>query len=133
MKQTGIWLDYNEANIFELIDGEVSSKSIPSNIEHFNLKGGARSKSPWGPMDKTSDTKLLARKNQQEKQYFESIVSEISDSDEVFVMGPAMAKIGLQKFIEKASRLKINLLKVESADSITTNQKIERVREFFGS
>jgi len=130
MKQIGIWLDFNEANIIELSNDEMSTATIPSNIEHYHLKGGARSKTPWGPMDKTSESKFLARKKQQEKNYYEAICEDIKEVDELFIMGPAEAKIGLQKYIESTA-LQDKLMDVQTADSMTANQKIAKVKTFF--
>jgi hypothetical protein len=131
MKQTGIWLDFNEAYIIKLTDGEVSTETIVSEIEHGKIKGGSRSKTPWGPMEKTSESKFLERRKQQTRQYFETICQSISEVDEFFIMGPAEAKIGLQKHIENSAVLQDRLLAVQTVDSMTNNQKIAIVKAFF--
>ena len=46
-------------------------------------------------------------------------------------MGPAEAKIGLQKYIEGYKNLDDILLDVQTADSITENQKVAKVKAFF--
>ena len=58
-KQTGIWLDFKNAFIITLENKSVDVKTIDSDIEDYHVKGGARSKQPWGPMDKTSESKYL--------------------------------------------------------------------------
>lgn len=131
MTQTGIWLDFNHANIIELVDGKVTKKTIPSNIESYHLKGGSRSKTPWGPMDKTSESKHLERRKHQEVAYYKAICEAVEKSHELFVMGPAQAKIGLQKYIESYKNLDDILLDVQTADSITENQKVAKVKAFF--
>ncbi len=131
MRQTGIWLDFNHANIIELVDGKVTTNTIPSNIESYHLKGGSRSKTPWGPMDKTSESKHLERRKHQETAYYKEICEAVENSTELFVMGPAQAKVGLQKYIESYKNLEKILLDVQTADSITENQKVAKVKAFF--
>ena len=48
MKQVGIWLDKQEANGVVLNNGKESLFNIPSELDFFNPKGGARSKTKWG-------------------------------------------------------------------------------------
>jgi len=130
-KQVGIWLDFREAQIIQINEEEVDIQHIDSEVETHNLVGGARSKTPWGPMDKTSESKHLARRVQQEKNYYERIMKAIADQDEVYIIGPSEAKIGLQKYLEGQNSFQPKVLAVEPADSMTTNQKVAQVRGFF--
>lgn len=131
MRQIGIWLDFDGADIIQITNGEISTEHIPSNIEHFNLKGGSRSKTPYGPMEKTSESKLLERKKHQSKLYFERICKRVNNADELFIMGPAEAKIGLRKYIDETPSCPLEVLDTLTVDSITENQKIAKVKAFF--
>lgn len=131
MKQTGIWLDFDHANIIELEHGKVTQNKIASNVETHHLVGGSRSKTPWGPMEKTSESKHLERRKHQEKNYYKAICEAVENSDELFVMGPAEAKTGLRKYIEDYKKLDDILLDVQTVDSITENQKVAKVKAFF--
>ncbi len=131
-KQIGIWLDFREAHIITL-DGEKNNiEVIPSEIEDFNPKGGARSKTPYGPMDVTSEKKYLERNKNQVNEYYSKIMEHVKDAKEIFIMGPAEAKIGLRKKMVKTNSFSPFIKGFEAADSISENQKIARVREFFG-
>ena len=130
-KQTGIWLDFKEASVIELKGEEVVITTISSEIENFNPKGGARSKSSWGPMDKISESKYLERRKHQERAYYQKLLKAIQKADELYIFGPAEAKNGLVKMIESKSDFKPLLKGVKSADSMTENQKIEEVKVFF--
>ena len=132
-KQTGIWLDYKEAFLIELNDSEASVQHIPSEVEDFHVKGGSRTKQPWGPMDKTSDTKYLGRRATQIKHYYARIMEKVGDADELFIFGPAEAKIGLEKTIKASKAFRPQLLSTETADSMSQNQMVARVRGFFRS
>jgi len=131
MKQTGIWLDFDHANIIKLEGKKVTKNIIPSNIEDYHPVGGSRSETPWGPTEKVSESKHLHRRKQQEKAYYKAICEAVENSDELFVMGPAEAKVGLQKYIEGYKKLDDILLDVQVADSITENQKVAKVKAFF--
>lgn len=133
-KQTGIWLDFREADIIELEGGEVNVRNIESDIDTSRPKGGAgQGGTPYGPMDKISESKYLERRKHQEKAYFEKLIAEIKSSDEVYIFGPAEAKDGLLKCIKDTSNFQPHLSGIETADSMTANQKVAKVKEFFGS
>ncbi len=130
-KQIGIWLDFKEAVIIELNNREASIEKIPSEVEDFHVKGGSRTRQPWGPMDKTSDTKYLGRRETQLKHYYARIMDKVEDAGELFVFGPAEAKKGLEKAMLSRKSFRPQLLSTETADSMTENQMVARVRGFF--
>ena len=131
-KQIGVWLDFKEAYIINLGTGETDFKRISSDIDTGHVKGGARSKVPWGPMDKTSESKILKRRKHQEHKYYQILLEQIRDADALYVFGPAEAKNGLKKEIGLDPNFKGELKGVETADSMTKNQMIAQVKAFFG-
>ncbi len=131
-KQIGIWLDFKEAHIITLDNKENKVEIITSEIEDFNIKGGARSKTPYGPMDVTSEKKYLERNKNQVDKYYSKIMENVKDAKEIFIMGPAEAKVGLRKKMVNTNSFSPFIKGFEAADSISENQKVARVREFFG-
>ena len=123
-KNIGIWLDSDEAIIIE--NGKESLHRIASDVEHFNPLGGAK-----GLRQESSDTKLLHRKNNQLKSYFENIIKEVSSADKIVLFGPAETKVGLKREIEQKAALKDKLDGVETADNMSDNQLLEWVRNHF--
>lgn len=132
MKLIGIWLDYEQANVISINDDNVDTQTIKSNIEHFHPKGGSRSKTPWGPMENISESKYLYRKNQQSAEFFEEICKTITGDDELYIFGPAEAKLGLSKYLDGSTKIRPFVRSVETADSMTINQKVAKVKSFFG-
>ena len=59
-------------------------------------------------------------------------MDEVNGADEIFILGPAEAKIGLRDKVVKARQFRPSILGFETADSITYNQKVAKVVEFFG-
>ena len=131
-KQIGIWLDFREAHIIILEGKESKVKTILSEIEDFNIKGGARSKTPYGPMDVTSEKKYLERNKNQVDKYYSEIMEYVKDASEIFIMGPAEAKIGLRKKMVNTKSFSPFIKGFEAMDSVSENQKIARTHEFFG-
>jgi hypothetical protein len=130
-KKIGIWLDFKEANIIELDKEDTKVETIFSDIELVHPKGGARSKTPYGPMDKISERTFLERRKMQEKAYYKKLIDAVREADGLFIFGPAEAKDGLVKEIKNSSHFHVNLKGVERADSMTENQKIVTVKAFF--
>merc|ERR1712000_748685 len=83
MKQVGIWMDKQEAKGVVLNNDKESFFNISSELDFFNAKGGARSKTKWGPQDVVQDRKYLEREKHQLKKYFEEIAEQVSDADEI--------------------------------------------------
>lgn len=134
-KQIGIWLDFKEAWLI-ILDGQKDArpeiKHLKSEIEWGVPKGGSRSKAPWGPQSAINEQAFLARRKKAEKQYFEAIISAIDpQTDELMLFGPAEAKIGLQQAIINIKHFRPQVKSVHPADSMTQNQIVAAVKDFF--
>lgn len=129
--QTGIWLDKSEAHFITFKNGEFNQKRIASGIDHHRIGGGARSQTPYGPMDKTSESKLLERHLQQEKTYLKNILVETGNSSEVYLFGPAQMKDRLRDFLNESPIFKGVVRGADTAGKMTENQRVAKVREFF--
>lgn len=132
MRNTGIWLDTNEAIVVKIIDGKESFFTIPSNIEHFHVTGGSGTRLKGGPQDVVQDSKFTERKKHQMKRYFEEIINHVSDTDALMLFGPADTNKMLKKEIETFYKeLDKKIVLVKKVDSMTLNQTIALVRDSF--
>ena len=132
MKNIGIWLDKNQAHVVTIENSNETLKTIPSNIEHFNVRGGSGTRLKGGPQDVVQDSKYLEREKHQFKNYFNEIIPEIQDAKNIVIFGPAEAKIKFKKELEENhKKLDDKVAKVETADSMTNNQVIAWVRDFY--
>lgn len=136
-KQIGIWLDFKEAVLVTIDPAQSKTpevKKVQSNIDWGVPKGGSRSKAPWGPHMAVNEKAFLARRKKEEKTYFETILSALEpDTDALMIFGPAEAKLGLEKLIQKNKRLQQRLKAVQTADSMTQNQIVATVRDYFAA
>ena len=133
-KQTGIWLDSKEANFIELVDGDlVNFRKIGSDSRKAKAKGGApsgglRGGTAVGVSEKTMEN----RRHNEERVYFNEILENIKDADEVVIFGPGEAKDHLVNAIKAhPSHFNSDLMAVLTADNMTENQKVAYVKSFF--
>lgn len=134
MINTGIWIDRRKAHIISFDEEREILQTIESDVEDFNVKGGARSKTPWGPQDKVSERTYLERRKLQLKNYFHKIMDNLNNSDAIAIYGPADTKIHFKEEIKKNNKIifeKIRIVKTE--DSMTDNQFKALVKSFSNS
>ncbi|MEK7256142.1 MAG: hypothetical protein AAB316_15430 [Bacteroidota bacterium] len=133
-KQIGIWLDYKSAQLIEMNgDGEPQVHQIASNVDFSNIAGGSRTAgTPWGPQIATSDSKQTFRREQQEDDYVQEIIKALRDADEIYLFGPEGAKEKLVKALRENKDFHAHLRAVETSHDMTMNQKMQKVKAFFG-
>ena len=127
----GIWLDFRAANIITLQGKNARYNTIDSGIDASRPRGGSRPKMKYGPVDTVSEKHFSERRKHNEKAYYENLITAVKDADELFVFGPAEAKDGLLKAIKVSKNFKPAFKGIETADSMTENQKIAKVRAFY--
>ncbi len=130
-KKVGIWIDKRKAFIVSFLGEDYNTKELPSNIETFNPKGGARSKVAYGPMDKMNEKAYLKKEIRQTQLFFKQIEKEIGKPDHLFLFGPAQMKIELEKYLKRRMDYKPETMVTEPADSMTDNQMVAKVRDAF--
>ncbi len=132
MKKIGIWLDKEKAHLVTLKNEDVRFNTIYSEIEFFHPKGGARSKTRWGPQDVVQDSKYLEREKHQLRQYFKELAKTIEDAEAIAIFGPADTNAKFYKELnENFKPLASKVKTVQKADSMTENQVKAWVREYF--
>lgn len=132
MRNTGIWLDTNQAIIVDIVNGKESVFSIPSNIEHYHVTGGSGTRFKGGPQDVVQDSKYLERKKHQVKRYFKEIIDHVIDTDALMLFGPADTNNMLKKELEMFYKeLDKKVVLVKKVDSMTLNQTRALVRDSF--
>lgn len=133
-KQIGIWIDTKKAIIVTL-EGHKEEKitEIDSEIENRIYHNKESKKGTFfGERHGDSETKFDNRINQEMNHYLEAIFSFIKDSDSLYIFGPAEAKTKLEQRIkDEKSSGKITLKAVETADSMTLNQVVAKVKDFY--
>jgi len=133
-KQVGIWIDSKKAIIVTL-DGQKEEKitEIDSEVEnsvYHNKEGNKGTFS--GSHHSDSETKFDNRKKEEMDYFLKSVMFYVKGSDYLYIFGPGETKIKLeQKIHDDKSLVKINLKAVETSDSMTLNEIVAQVKDFY--
>jgi hypothetical protein len=131
-KQTGIWIDSSKAIIVKLLNGKESTIEIQSEIDNRVHHDGEGDKGTFtGIRHSNNEKKFDEKKQHQIKSYLENVIDQIKIDDEFYIFGPAEIKLKLKTLIEDDKQLSPKLKSVETSDSMTNNQIVARVKEFF--
>ncbi len=132
MKNIGIWLDKEKAYIVSLKNDEIIVDIIQSKIETFNIGGGSGTRFKGGPQDVVQDSKYLEREKHQLKAYFKEIASQLKNTNEIVIFGPANTNEKFYRELEENYKdIYVKVKAVKKADSMTDNQIKALVRNFF--
>ena len=131
-KQTGIWIDGSKATIITLSNGSEQVHTIESQLENriYHDKEGDKG-SFMGAHHISHEKKFEERRKHQLNNFLKEITSFVADTSELYVFGPAETKIELKKMIGDNKTLAKTLKKIESADHMTQNQIIAKVKDFY--
>lgn len=133
IKQTGIWIDTSKAIIVTFTDGKEHITEIESDIENriYHDKEGDKG-TFMGSHHLNSERTFDEREEHQFDHFLKDVLSHIKESDELYVFGPSETKIKLKQKIDDGKTIPDNKLKsVETADSMTLNQVIAKVKKFY--
>ena len=132
-KQTGIWIDTSKAIIVTFTDGKEHITEIESDIENriYHEKEGDKG-AIMGSHHLNNERTFDERKEHQYDHFLNDVLSHIKESDELYVFGPSETKIKLKQKIDDGKTIPDNKLKsVETADSMTLNQVVAKVKKFY--
>lgn len=133
MKNIGIWLDSKIALIVKVNQDHATLEEVESGIEFFNRTSTSGSRNKWGgTQDITHEQSYLEREKNQFKKYFKQIADTVSNADRLALFGPADINKKLEKeLMENYPSIAQKIVAVDKVDSLTENQTIALVREFF--
>jgi len=130
-KQTGIWMDKSKAIVVTFNGGKHSIKTIQSQMDDRYNTGDNESGSWMGGQHLSDENKINERLKHRLELFFNEISSLIDDVHELYLFGPADTKTKFKNRLNSKKKLSFELLKVETADSMTDNQIVAKVRSFY--
>ncbi|MFE3867420.1 hypothetical protein ACFX5E_04940 [Flavobacterium sp. LS2P90] len=134
-RQTGIWIDTSKAIIVTLEGGKDEKISeIDSDVENsvYHDKEGNKGTFSGGHHG-NSESKFENRKKEQIDFFVKEVLSYVKGADELFVFGPAETKIRLEQKIQDEKLFANKLKAVETADKMTLNEVVAKVKKFYNS
>lgn len=131
-KQTGIWIDSTKALIIKISGGKENIIEIKSDIENriYHEKEGNKG-SFMGSRHVNNEKKFEERKKHQVDSFLKNVVEQIKQDDELYVFGPAEIKLKLKTVLENNNQLLPKLKSIETSDSMTLNQVVAKVKNFY--
>jgi|SRR5690606_8243305 len=132
-KQAGIWIDSSKAIIVTLSEGNEHIMEIASDVENLMRYDKQGDKGVFmGNHHINNEKTFEERKKHLINAFLKNVVEQIKGNDELYVFGPSETKLRLQNFIENTSHLFGNLKSIETADRMTPNQVVAKVKDFYG-
>ena len=125
-KKVGTWLDRNKAVVVSIAEGITGRAIITSDMEHYALY------SKIVPGDGASEDPRNRRFWNHLGEYYDEIIANLRDADEIQIFGPEDAKYELQKYLEAAG-LADRIVSVEDAGKMTDLQITAKVEKRFPS
>ncbi|MFV8368684.1 hypothetical protein [Flavobacterium sp. LB2R40] len=132
-RQTGIWIDTSKAIIITLEGGKDEKISeIDSDVENsvYHDKEGNKGTFSGGHHG-NSESKFENRKKEQLDFFIKEVLAYVKGADELFVFGPAETKIRLEQKIQDEKLFVNKLRAVETADKMTVNEIVAKVKKFY--
>lgn len=127
----GLWIDHRKAIIVAISDKDEKLKVIESNVEkQFRRISDA-------PMKGHHEGRAVHPEDTQERSYighldiyYKEIIAYIRNAESILIFGPGEAKNELKKHLEQ-SNLGEHIKSVETADKMTDNQIVAKVKHYF--
>ena len=125
MKQkVGIWIDHKSAVIVSASAGQVTTKTLESEV-------GAHPRYS-GQQDGGGEKKYEQRHGQQLDRYYDDVISQVGLPDALLIFGPGEAKLELKERLNRSKALSECTVDIETADKLTDPQVVAKVKEHFG-
>ena len=131
-KQAGIWIDTKKAVIVFLEESGCTFKTIHSGIEsRERIPGETKWFTRFGNQFLNFEKRKKNRRANEITRYLKTVMDELKDIREVVLFGPAEMKTELEKAIRKGPALSPVIRAVETADSMTENQIVAWVKNYY--
>jgi len=131
-KQIGVWLDSEKAFLISLSENGESITKIESEVEHrVRFPGEKKPYHRLGNMFVNPQKRITERQKHQLSDYFNKIILNIKDSDEVLLFGPSKTKDWFKKELHRHFNMENKIKAVENSALLTERQMIAKVKNFF--
>lgn len=126
--KVGIWIDHSRAVIVTIADGVGEVEQVFSNIARHRRRAAGAVPTTSEPIP--VENKAQRAYERQLNDYYDNVIAQLIDVEEIFLFGPGSAKNEMRKRIEK-KRLSTHIVDVETADKMTDRQIAQKVRAHF--
>ena len=133
MKNVGVWIDQKEANIITVDeDDSIRSKTIYSDVEtRVRIEGEGKQYGRFGDQYLVDEKGKKNRIEEYTGRYLNKVMKELENADQIMIFGPAQTKKKLEKLMLDDPDMNVRLKETRVSDSMTDNQKMAYVRNYF--
>ena len=121
--KVGIWIDHKKAVIVS-----ASADGVTTTVES---DVGAHPRYA-GQQDGGGEKKYEERHGQHLDRYYEEVIRQLTDADELLIFGPGEAKVELKDRLGRAKGHSELSIGIETTDKLTDPQIVAKVKEHFG-
>jgi hypothetical protein len=123
-EQVGIWIDHERAILVFASEGGIRTKTVDSHVAGHPHYAGQQ--------DGGGEKKYEARHGQHLDRFYDEVIRELADSDQLWIFGPGEAKFGLKARLNRSTPQAARIVRVETADKLTNPQIVAKVKAHFG-
>ncbi len=127
----GVWIDHRKAIILAVTDKGERMRLILSDVEKQLRRSGD------SPLKGTYEARQVPASDSRQKAftghlntYYDAIIASVHDAESILIFGPGEAKGELKKRLKK-DKLDGRIVGIETADRMTANQIVVKVRRYF--
>lgn len=132
-KRTGVWIDTKKAVIVFLEEDGHSSESIYSSIDNRErIPGEGKLFGRFGNQFINFEKKKQNKLENNVRTFCREVVSKLENSDEIVIIGPSHMKKILKDAIGQDEILSKIQTAIETTDTLTDNQIIAWVKNYYG-
>lgn len=122
--KVGIWIDHKKAVIVSASADGVTTKTLESEV-------GAHPRYA-GQQDGGGEKKYEERHSQHLDRYYDEVIRQLTDPDELLIFGPGEAKLELKERLRRSKAHSERTIGIETTDKLTDPQIVAKVKEHFG-
>jgi len=123
-QDVGVWIDHKKAIIVSIAAGEVTTRTLTSDVEahpHYS-----------GSQEGGGEKRYEERHNQDLDRYYDDVIGQLGKPDAVLLFGPGEAKLQLKARLGRSKMSSESIVAVESTDKLTDPQIVAKVKEHYG-
>lgn len=129
----GVWMDYTHAHLVDVSRGNSIVETIYSDKEsHLRFKGEGSNDMILGNNRSTNDEHHQHRREEEiTNQYYEVLAGVLKKYDCILLFGPTHAKEELFNQLIADKHFEGKTIHVESADKMSENELVAKVKEYY--
>jgi hypothetical protein len=130
--QTGIWIDGKKAIIVHLMQDTEVVDILESEVEYRRrYPGEDREFTRMGNQYMSNEEKSEEHLRQERKHFLKAVMEKLNPEYDIVIFGPAQTKHELIKVLSNSHAFATKPITMKPADSMTDNQVVELVRNYY--